>query len=379
MSMIQFNDIINLSSSLSEKTGSKSTAESCKSSAPIPPAAAPTTPSSPNTRAAKARQALLCRFTAQVKRVMWRAEDVQTEVTNVADSLDVGLVTGKDIDATTERLAAAQLPAQIRVHIDCLDGTSHAVQIQPAYISALDVNKFGADFSLRPGDDCCATSAASIADLKLCIQAATGVPAAAQILYFYDGNDGTDAGSNTTATAAAAAAATATAAPTDASDCDCEALDDDEPITALQARGLADGSRLHLVVDADRHYWQLHRRLAATFRKPLLSGYRAMLALMPAASARTHGRAVKFCRTCRRALAFLGESRAAGHRAREVEVVGKVERHMVDTILPILRAVAARLRLIDERALAHRGAVDMDEGEDEEIGADAHRVLFGDD
>lgn len=371
MSMIQLNDIINLSSSLSEKSESKPTAAACRSSSPSPPATAPTTPSSPNTRAAKARQALLCRFTAQVKRVMWRAEDVQAEVANVADSLDVGLVSGKDIDATAERLAAAQLPAQIRVHIDCLDGTSHAVQIQPAYISALDVNKFGAEFSLRPGDDCCATSAASVADLKLCIQTATGVPTAAQIVYFYDGDDGANADSTTTAAAAAA-----TAAPTDASDC--EALDDDEPITALQARGLADGSRLHLVVDEERHYWQLHRRLAATFRKPLLSGYRAMLALMPAASARTHGRAVKFCHTCRRALAFLGESRAAGHRARGVDVVTKVERHMVDTILPILRAVAARLRLIDERAPAHRGAMDMDEG-DEEIGADAHRVLFGDD
>jgi len=48
---------------------------------------------------------------------------------------------------------------------------------------------------------------------------------------------------------------------------------------------------------------------------------------------------------------------------------------MVDTILPILRAVAARLRQIDD------GHQAMDEGNDGEGGADAgeHGVLFGDD
>jgi len=379
MSMLQLNDIIDLSSSLSEKSQSKGAATASKRSSANSPATTPAAPISPNTRATKARQALFGRFAAQLKRVMWRAEDVQAELDAVAESLDVGLVSGPDIDAATASLAAAQPPAQIRVAVECLDGTSHAVWVQPAYIAALDVDKFGAGFD--PADHC-ATGAASVRDLKLQIQATTGVPAVAQMLYFYDGATGAaatdDAAAGTAdATDAASATGAAPAAPADAGEDldDCDALDDDEPIAALQARGLADGSRLHLVVDADRHYWQLHRSLAATFRKPLLSGYRAMLSLMPAASARTHSRAVKFCRTCRRALAFLSETRAGGHKARRVEVVGKVERHMVDTILPILRAVAARLRQIDD---GHRA---MDEGGDDEGGAGAgeHGVLFGDD
>jgi len=377
--MLQLNDIIDLSSSLSEKSRSKAAATASKRSSTASPATIPSAPISPNTRATKARQALFGRFAAQLKRVMWRAEDVQAELDTVAESLEVGLVSGPDIDAATARLAAVQPPTQIRVAVECLNGTSHAVRVQPAYIAALDVNKFGAGFD--PADHC-ATGAASVGDLKLQIQATTGVPAVAQMLYFYDGATGAaaaddNAAGTADATDAASATSAASAAPADAGEDldDCDALDDDEPIAALQARGLVDGSQLHLVVDADRHYWQLHRNLASTFRKPLLSGYRAMLSLMPAASARTHSRAVKFCRTCRRALAFLSETRAGGHKARSVEVVGKVEKHMVDTILPILRAVAARLRQIDD---GHRA---MDEGDDDEGGAGAgeHGMLFGDD
>jgi len=377
--MLQLNDVIDLPSSLSEKSRSKAAATASKRNSATSPATIPAAPVSPNTRATKARQALFGRFAAQLKRVMWRAGDVQAELDAVAESLDIGLVSGPDIDAATASLAAAQPPAQIRVTVGCLDGTLHAVRVQPAYIAALDVNKFGAGFD--PADHC-VIGAASVGDLKLQIQATTGVPAVAQILYFYDGTTSAAAADDTAtgtadATDAASATGAAPAAPADKGDDldDCDALDDDEPIAALQARGLADGSRLHLVVDADRHYWQLHRSLAATFRKPLLSGYQAMLSLMPAASARTHSRAVKFCRTCRRALAFLGETRAGGHKARGLEVVEKVERHLVDTILPILRAVAARLRQIDD---GHRA---MDEGDDGEGGAGVgeHGVLFGDD
>merc|ERR1719152_156803 len=276
--MLQLNDIIDLSSSLSEKSRSKAAATASKRSSTASPA---------NTRATKARQALFGRFAAQLKRVMWRAEDVQAELDTVAESLEVGLVSGPDIDAATARLAAAQPPTQIRVAVECLDGTSHAVRVQPAYIAALDVNKFGAGFD--PADHC-ATGAASVGDLKLKIQATTGVPAVAQMLYFYDGATGAAAADdNAAGTADATDAASTTgapsAAPADAGEDldDCDALDDDEPIAALQARGLVDGSRLHLVVDADRHYWPLH------------PGYRAMLSLMPAAPARTHSRAVKFC------------------------------------------------------------------------------------
>merc|ERR550537_1885819 len=161
--MLQLNDIIDLSSSLSEKSRSKAAATAAatasKRISATSPATTPSAPISPNTRSTKARQALFGRFAAQLKRVMWRAEDVQAELDTVAESLDVGLVSGPDIDAATARLAATQPPAQIRVAVESLDGTSHVVQVKPAYIAALDVKKFGAGFD--PADHC-ATGAASV-------------------------------------------------------------------------------------------------------------------------------------------------------------------------------------------------------------------------
>lgn len=260
---------------------------------------------------AKATKALLARFKEALFRVMWRAEDVAAETDMVQQSLEVGNLVEADIETAIVQLTAAAVPMQISMNILGLDGSCQSVPVQPRYISALDLNCFGHTF--RTSEDS-VTSLASIADLKVQIQKFLGVPSRAQMLYYIN-SDGAE----------------------------CDALNDDETIINLQERGFKDGHSLYMVVDTERHYWQLHARLAATFRKPLTAGYKAMLSLMPAATTRMHSRAVKFCKTCRRALAFLNETRGTS-KTRSIDVLDKVEKHMTDTILPILRAVAVRLQ-----------------------------------
>jgi len=308
-------DILDLSSALAEKV-------------PVSPATL-TAVDSPNskptlspTSASKATKALLGRFTAQLERVMWRSEDIAAECDMLQHSLEVGNLLESDVESTLACLTSADTRPQINITIQTLDGSCQSVPIQPRYISALDLNHFGDHFDIHEDS---VSSFADVADLKLQIQKHMGVAPQAQVLYYCGGGD----------------------TATDLTECDALALEDHENIAALQSRGFEDGHSLYLIVDSARHYWNLHARLAGTFRKALTAGYKAMLSLMPVASSSTHSRAVKFCKTCRRALAFLNESRAT-HKTRTIDVVEKVEKHMVDTILPILRAVATRIQIMDD-------------------------------
>jgi len=268
---------------------------------------------------------LIARCTAQLERLFWRKCDITAETDKLQhyfkpDTSGVDLAAREQaVEKLIVNLSSVTCPLAIATKILSLDGSCHEIQIQPRFVTALD------QYDLSTAEHKIQTTLATIHDLKVQIEERSGVPAVAQMLYC-DSEDSDDS------------------------------LEDDTTILDMMNTGsVRDGQTFFLVVDTENLYWRRHSLLFQSYATKLAHGYKSMRTLMRGTNpTEQQRRTMKFCKTCRRALAFLLEKRGV-HKARSLEVLTKVEKHMVETIVPILDAVSKRFNeLLDADGIGHQ-------------------------
>jgi len=246
--------------------------------------------------------------TAELERILWRKDDFLVEKQKLERYLKTASHSAAELLASN--LGSVSAPATITVKVISLDGSCHSFAIQPTFVKALD------KYDLGVSEHNVQTMLATVEDLKYLVQDRTGVPACSQMLYT-------------------------------AREDDC-LLDEDATIEDLrQNDGIQNGHTFFLVVDHDNIYWSRHQRLVQAYGSTLAQGYKSLRSLLiTAVPTEQRRRTMVFMKTCRHVLAFVLEKRGS-HTARSIEMLDKVERHILATILPILEAVAKRFSQID--------------------------------